>query len=550
MIEENIAAKVFGPIVDRILGLGEARTDAVVTDKDIRVQAADDVALATDHYRPRDVDCGPVVLIRTPYGKHRPMAAAYGFALARRGLQTIVQDVRGTFGSGGEFHPFHAETGDGLATIDWIRAQPWCDGRVAMAGASYVGYTQWSVASSVEPKLSALGLAVTAANFRNTFFPGGSAAHHLALSWTSQIGTQDDRLSPLQDWLRKRRTAAAMRLLPVREADRAAIGKKVPFFAEVLGHIEPDDGHWDLLDHGARLAELDTPTSMVAGWYDLFVGDQLRDFTALQDAGISSRITIGPWWHSHPAMFRVAYRDQVDWLIGNLTGDETILQRSPVQLYLQGADRWLDFDRWPVPANPRDLVLQLDGTLSDDVPTEEGSRAFRYDPADPTPVVGGARLTTPAGQRDNRRVESREDMLLYQGDLLEHDLDVIGVATADLYVRTEHPDADVFVRVCDVDRSGRSLNVIEGIRRLRAQDEPIDDLGTRRVIIDLSPTAYRFLRGHRIRMQVTGGAFPNYVRNHQTGEPIGDAVRTQPGRTQILHGPENTSKITLPIFSG
>lgn len=549
MFDDRIVTKTFGSVLDKSLGLGEARTDDVVIDRDIRIPAADGTDLATDHYRPRSVTYGPVVLIRTPYGKHRPMSKVYGLSLARRGLQTVIQDVRGTFGSGDDFRPFHAESEDGLATLDWIRAQPWCDGRVAMAGLSYVGYTQWALAPYAEPRLSAIAVTETASNFRHTFYPGGSAALQLALAWTSQIGTQADRLTPLQDWLRKKRTRAAMNLLPVRRTDRAAINRHVPFLDEVLDHAEPDDDHWDFLDHGRRIAELGTPTSMVAGWYDLFLSGQLRDFTALQDAGVPARITVGPWSHGQPALLRVMFRDQVDWLTGQLTCDRTILNRAPVRIYLQRANRWLDFDRWPVPTTPRPLMLSMAGVLAPDV-SESGTRSFWYDPADPTPTVGGATLNAPAGQRDNRRIEARDDVLVYQGEPLEQDLDVIGTGTADLYVRTDHPDADVFVRVCDVDRAGRSWNVVEGIRRLRPADELIDDVGTRRVSIQLWPTAYRFVSGHRIRVQVSGGAFPNYVRNHQTGEPVGDAVRTAAGRTQILHGPEHPSTITLPIFSG
>jgi putative CocE/NonD family hydrolase len=158
-------------------------------------------------------------------------------------------------------------------------------------------------------------------------------------------------------------------------------------------------------------------------------------------------------------------------------------------------------------------------------------------------------LGAPGGQLDNRGIERRDDVLTYQTPALTDDLDVIGNAAAEIFVRTEHPDADVFVRVCDVEPGGRSLNVIEGLRRLRLADRPDDDLGTRRVAIGLTPTAYRFRAGHRVRVQVSGGGFPNYIRNHQTGEPVADAVDTVPGRTQILHGREFPSRITLPVFS-
>lgn len=247
-----------------------------------------------------------------------------------------------------------------------------------------------------------------------------------------------------------------------------------------------------------------------------------------------------------PTMFR----DQVDWLTGHLLDDHAMLQRSPVRIFLQGADRWLDFDRWPVPAAPFDLYADTDGRLGRQIPAVEGIRAFRYDPADPTPIVGGAPLGAPGGQRDNRRTEAREDVLCYDTEPLTEDLDVIGDNFAEVRVRTEHPSADIFVRVCDVDPGGRSLNVIEGIRRLGPDDGIEDDLGTRTVRVELWPTAYRFRRGHRIRLQISGGAFPNYLRNHQTGEPVATASYTVPGRTQILHGPDHPTRITLAQYQG
>jgi putative CocE/NonD family hydrolase len=242
------------------------------------------------------------------------------------------------------------------------------------------------------------------------------------------------------------------------------------------------------------------------------------------------------------------FRDQVDWMVGQLLGDKAILARPPVRIFLQKADRWLEFERWPVPAEPRDYFLDPAGKIAAHVGENDVSRAFSYDPSDPTPIVGGAPLGITGGQADNRRVERRDDVLTYQSAVLTDDLDVIGNASAEIFARTEYPDADLFVRVCDVEPGGRSHNVIEGIRRLRAGDEPEDDLGTRRVTIGLTPTAYRFRAGHRIRVQVSGGGFPNYIRNHQTGEPTADAVDITAGRTQILHGPDHPTKITLPIF--
>ena len=550
MIDRRLSDRAFGPVLDRLLGLGESRTRRVEVRRDLAMPLPDGTTLATDHYRPVEVERGPVVLVRTPYDKNNIMSRAYGLGFSRRGLQVVVQDVRGTFGSGDDFEPFRHERADGLATVSWIRDQHWCDGRVAMAGASYYGHTQWAVAPYADPKLSAIALGITASDFRPTFYPGGSVGWQQTLAWSASLGTQQDRQRPWQRFGFHRRVSAAMSTLPASRADLAAIGKPARFLHDILDHAGPDDHYWDHIDHGRHLAELDTPASLVAGWYDIFLTRQLEDFTALQGAGVPTRITIGPWWHGQPASLRVVFCDQLDWLTGHLLDDPLILNRPPVRLFLQGADRWLDFDRWPVDTAARDLYLAADGTLRSEIPTSAANRAFRYDPADPTPTVGGALLNAVGGQFDNRKVEARDDVLTYQTEPLVADLDVIGKSSAEVHLLSDHGDTDVFVRVCDVGPGGRSLNVIEGIRRLRPGDPVEDDHGVRRVGVELVPTAYRFLRGHRIRVQVSGGAFPNYIRNHQTGEAVATASRSVPGRTQILHGPDHPTKIALPVFGG
>lgn len=547
MIIDDLGDRLVGAAVDRAIGLGESRTSRVVIERNIRVPMSDGVNLGTDHYRPVEVSRGPVALIRIPYGKNKLLGRALGLALARRGLQVVVQDVRGTFSSDGDFEPFHHETDDGLATVSWIRDQHWSDGTIGTAGMSYFGYTQWAIGPYVQPKLAAMALGITAADFRPTFYPGRSLGWQVLIDWSSSIGIQDSATLPERLSL-KRRILAALPTLPAARGTQASIGKDIGFLHEILDHAEPEDHFWDFLDHGRRLADLDTPSSLVAGWYDIFLTEQLRDFTELQQVGAEVRITVGPWWHGDRPSIGLMFRDQVDWLVGQLLGDRTILARPPVRIFLQKANRWLDFDRWPVPALPRAYYLDAQGRLKTEIPSEEAIRAFNYDPQDPTPISGGAPLGLPGGQVDNRSVERRDDVLTYQTVPLTDDLDVIGNASASIFVRTEHPDADVFVRVCDVEPTGRSLNVIEGIRRLRVADQPSDDIGTRRIEIELTPTAYRFRAGHRIRLQVSGGGFPNYIRNHQTGEPIADAVRTTPGRTQILHGPKHPTKITLPVF--
>jgi putative CocE/NonD family hydrolase len=209
-----------------------------------------------------------------------------------------------------------------------------------------------------------------------------------------------------------------------------------------------------------------------------------------------------------------------------------------VRLYLQQSGHWLDFEEWPPKSAERRIYLPA----LNQAPAGGGPDEITYDPADPTPSVGGPLLFGKAKQRDNRAVEARPDVLVYTGEPLTADLDVVGEPTVTVWVRTDRANADVFVRLCDVDPHGVSRNVTEGIVRLGERaDGPISPA--------LFPTAYRFRRGHRIRVQVAGGAFPRFSRNHGTGEPVAGAVATQRCRLEVFHDEEHPSYLTLPILA-
>ncbi len=521
-------APVLDRLVDKVLGLPAAVVPKPVVTRDLVIPMPDGARLLADRYRPPGTEPLPVVLVRSPYGRRGAMGLLFGAVFARRGFQVVVQSVRGTFGSGGEFRAF--------------RQQPWCDGRLAMAGASYLGHTQWAVAPYLDPPLEAMCLGVTGSEFTTAFYPGGVLALDNMLSWSATIGRQEERFAAVPNPVQTKRTRAAMSHLPLRHADVAAIGKPVPFLEDVTTHAESPES-WAETDHSGGLDALTTPTSMVTGWYDLFLARQLRDFKALQAAGTRTRLTVGPWKHGEPASFRPMVADQASWLAAHLLDDRVQLRRPPVRIFLQRADRWLDFEQWPpAESEPRFLHLRAAGGLADERPGEATPDVFTYDPADPTPTVGGPMLTGEAKQHDNRAVEARSDVLVYTGMPLERDLDVIGEVSATVHVRTSTGHADVFVRLCDVDAKGVSLNVTDGVLRLPTGD----GIATAEVALD--PTAYRFRRGHRLRVQVSGGAFPRFARNHGNGQPTADAVAAVPTRFEVFHDPEHPSGISLAVF--
>jgi uncharacterized protein len=526
--------------VDRLLGLPESPSRPVGTARDLKVPMPDGVVLVADLHRPRGAGPLPVVLMRTPYGKEQAVVRLFAGVLARRGFQVVVQNVRGVLGSGGEFHAFHDEKDDGLATLKWLRAQPWCDGRVAMAGASYLGFTEWAVAPYADPPLEAMGLGITASEFASSFYPGGALALHNTLVWSSLTGTRDERRRPFHN----RRVRRAMRHLPVGEADTAAIGRPETFLREVAAHAEPGDGFWTATDHSAAVPGTTTPATMVTGWWDLFLRRQLRDFAAMHAEGRQVRITIGPWGHDLKAL-RATLSDQVSWLSAHLNGDKALLRRAPVRLHLQRAGTWMDFDKWP-PPETRPTPLYLSHGLTWDEPEEPhtGPATFTYDPYDPTPNVGGPLLSPgKGGQRDNTRLERRADVAVLTGAPLAEDLDLIGPVSATIHVRTSTGQGDLFVRLCDVGPDGVSRNVTDGILRITAA-------GVVRAEIEMHPTAYRFLRGHRLRVMLAGGAFPRFARNPGTGEPAGAAVAARRTRFEILRDGDHPSALHLPVWDG
>lgn len=163
-----------------------------------------------------------------------------------------------------------------------------------------------------------------------------------------------------------------------------------------------------------------------------------------------------------------------------------------------------------------------------------GSRplaSFRYDPGDPTPSLGGPLLSRTAGSRDNRTLEARDDVLTFTSPPLTEPLDVLGPVSARLSVSTDTGHADVFTRLCDVDPQGRSVNICDGLGRLRTDGQEASD-----VTVPMSRTAHRFAVGHRVRWQISGGAHPRFARNPGNGESPVDATAFAPVRITLHAG--------------
>ncbi|WP_409496642.1 CocE/NonD family hydrolase [Amycolatopsis sp. cmx-11-12] len=514
---------------------------------------ADGVELLADRWFPDQPggDRAPILLTRLPYGRggiDSQIARLY----AERGYQVVVVSCRGTFGSGGSWVPWRYEQADGLDVLEWLAVQPWFSGRVGLYGASYHAYTQWAVAAHLPAWVVSMAPAIKSPKIGRFAFPSpGLLALESIISWMYGLEHQQlGLLAKCRALLRaRRRTRAAHAALPLTTADVAAVGRRVDWFQDILAHPDPDETWWDEINFGRDLAT-GPPVSMVTGWYDLFVTDQLADYQALRAAGRHARLTVGPWAHTSPGLIAEFIRDTLAWSTQHLAGSEgSTTDGSCVRVFIMGSGRWVSLPEWPPPAKYVRWHLHATAVLSPaPAATGQPPRWYRYDPTDPTPSVGGNSLVTGHnGAKDNRRLEARPDVLTYTTHALAADVTVIGQIRVVLYVRSTLDHTDFFVRLCDVAPGGRSTNVCDGIVRLAPQDIDRQSDDSFAVSIRMSPTANTFVRGHRIRLQVSGGAHPLYARNPGSGEAPAIATTLEAVEHHVLHGPEHASRIELPV---
>ncbi len=523
------------------------RLNGVTRTRSIPIEMDDGVILKTDHYAPKAEGPHPTILMRLPYGRRG--FGAICEAYAERGFHVVIQACRGTERSGGVFDPFANERADGLKTLDWIKSQPWFDGRIGLTGPSYLGYAQWAISDALPPT-SAMATKVTTSNFRPVVFPAGAFHLNLWLSWVQVVEGLRNR--PLATAARmfsgdiERRTERAALTLPLVEADKAAVGHKIPFWRHWFDNAIGNDAFWTDLDHSHRLSKDTPPVHFISGWYDFMLDPLLADYGRLVSLGHRPYLTVGTWFHVAEELQRDNLRETILWMRAKLMGDETGLRKRPVRIHISGRDEWHEFDHYPPGvAAPRNWVMSGPGTLSEADSPGIGSDSYRYDPADPTPNLGGAIFAfTGAGAVDNAPLEQRPDVLTYTSAVLLSDMTVIGQPQARVRLSAAHPHVDVFVRLNDVSPEGVSTNICDGFVRLTPETLHEAD-GTLQVTLPLHATAHCFRAGHRVRLLIASGAHPRYARNLGTEEPINHATRMVPNEVEIHH---TGTALTLPTY--
>ncbi|MCO4697547.1 CocE/NonD family hydrolase [Streptomyces sp. RO-S4] len=536
----------------------------------------------------------PALLTRHPYdvSGEEPGVLDVG-RLVAAGYLVALQDVRGRFGSEGDFDPGRQEEADGADAVAWLAARPECDGTVGMWGASYASDTQFAALLGGAPALRAIAPAMTPAmsaldGFR---FRGGVPELGSTLAWThyaiapdmiDRLGSAAARETERERWETTERaltTGEAFRagaLRPGREVE-AIVGWGLDLLREPLGSPRHREGK--VVD---RTDAVDVPVFLTGGWFDVFLGPTLEIYRRLlrrarDTGGPAPRLLVGPWTHDDLSG-RAAGADfgpgasaaepggggdltahHLGWFDTVLRGDVTGAEDGPpVRVFLMGANRWVDLDVFP-PRDTRPLALYLNagGTLGTE-PGASTERRLTSDPASPVPTCGGAVLLFgpfAAGPADQSAVEARQDVVSWRTEPLDADLTVLGAVHAVVHLVTTGTDADVVVRLCDEHPDGTSRVVADGVRRGSARSvDPVTGAGERRplepgraqeFVVDLWSTAHTFLPGHRVRVDIAPSSSPRWDVGGNTFAPAGQAPPPVAAEYTILQGAARPSRLVL-----
>jgi predicted acyl esterase len=539
-----------------------------------RIRVHDGIELAADVLLPPGAGPFPTVVIRTPYGRSRPIGNPQGWIrLVGYGYALVSVDVRGRNDSDGEWIPQRKDPEDGHDVIEWAARQPWSNGKVGMVGGSYEGLTQWWTALGRPPHLACIapfcigGLRhplpfatgiplqywlwwMTLVTGKTMQYPGGPAWEAWAMH--APLSTLDGRLG-LE-----------------RSAWQKYVSGEVEFFSE-SGTLSADE-----------FARIDVPALIGVGWWD--DQDTFLVWQALQQAKCAGdcRLLVGAWDHAgnfapRPVLggldVSASVMDTIDYveqfLALHLKGERKPWMDAPrCRVFCTGENRWDSLDEWPHPlaaaipwylASDGDArTLDGNGSLSL-LPQSPADRdSFVYDPAEPArDLTNLAMFVWSDPPLDWRYLQRRQDALVYTSEPLPAPLMVSGRYQLVLFVSCDRPDTDLYASLSDVHADGRAINLAAAYSpaalRLRFRDGPEPTPMAHGEIYEIriagSWMHHEFKPGHRLRVTLNSGIFPMMARNAGTGLHWAEDEVLHPQVTTIHHSEGCHSRLLLPVVA-
>jgi len=486
---------------------------------DLFMSARDGTPLAYNLYLPKGAPVGPCLLIREGYGKASGNTQAEDFA--SRGYAVVDADDRGNNSSGGHWQPFDQhEAEDGYDMVEWMAAQPWCDGKVGLFGTSYMGIVQMTTAKLLPPHLKALiPVQMWGDAYDGYYYPGGWAKD--TDGWIYEIGA-----------------AQLPHYRPPTSGDPDVFMEHllnepsgVRFAQEVRRHPNRD-GFWKIAssyasDH-VNMAHRGMAVMFQTGWDDLMTEPTLQAAQEFGAAGGIRTTVVGPWTHGaedgvEPYDFQTM---RILWFDHYLKGIDNGVDAWPrALLYIPGPNRWRYEDDWPIPdavdtqffldpAASGSAQSLNDGTLATRPPAR-GTTTYNYVPPD---AAGPATLfANEQGQEagssaiDQRPFEPLR--LTWTSAPLAKPTEVTGTPVVDLWLSSTTGDPDFAARLVDVGPDGTALQVARGWQSAAhfpddAHPRPLAPGEVRHIQVRIWPTSNVFAAGHRIRLDVAGSDAP------------------------------------------
>ena len=536
-----------------------------------RVPMRDRVELSADVYRPEAPGRYPVILNRTPYTKTSGSTLRSAKYFVANGYVFVSMDVRGRGDSDGTFVPYKADGLDGYDAIEWCAAQPWSTGKVGTLGGSYNGVIQWLTAVHQPPHLAAMVPMVSPSD-PFVEFPTGLPIPQL-LSWYHITAGKVSQNMEAVDWTK------LYWHLPIFTMDEA-MGRPNKNWKDFVEHSKLDS-YWEPLRYQNKFDRVKVPVLGISGWYD---DEQIG--TPLNFAGMTSktidekvrrtqRLLMGPWPHAINSTSKLGEVDfgstaiidlnntWLRWFDYWLKGiDNGVMQEAPVRIFVMGENVWRNENEWPMArtkwtkyflrSSGRANTLNGNGSLSITEPATEVADSYKYDPTNPVPFLTSPSFAQIGGPDDYRKVEEREDVLVYSTEPLLEDMEVCGPIKVKLFASSSARDTDFMAKLIDVWPNGFAQRLTDGMVRARFRDgmdkpsliEPGRAYG---YDIDLWNTCQLYKKGHRVRLEISSSAFPKYDRNPNTGEQLGKTTAMQVAEQKIYHDSGNASYVLLPI---
>ncbi len=557
-------------------------------EKNVMVRMKDGTRLATDIYRPAKQGVPlsgrfPVIVDRTPYNKSGMRKE--GIFFAQHGYVVLGQDCRGRFASEGEFYPILNEGQDGYDTIEWAATQPWSNGKVGSAGASYGAWTQYTEAMLAPPHLVAMFPVVGGSQF----FPYSDGIPSLSESqwilYMAQTSKEVENLPRLRAKLEETfNNPNPWLLLP--PAQRGEIFKSLPEYGKIFRdmYAHPTlDSYWkqqNFYPKGNYRRFKDVPMFFISGWYDGTVGGVIENYVQLSRLQKSpKKLLIGPWPHAtgkatcgEAAFGSSASVDELalelDWFNHWLKAEPLhIIDSAPIHIFRMGGatageptrgkvdpgGKWIALHTWPPPGERTvGFYLQPQGLLRNSPPASDGSSSLEDDPADPVPTRGGHFHGDCV--QNQAILEKRADVLTFTTLPLQATKTVTGDVKARIWISSTAPDTDIVAKLSDVYPDGYSMIVAEGQIRARYRNglEHLATLMTPgtayELSVDLGSTSNLFGVGHRIRLDISSTDFPRLEPNPNTGASPGQWTTTVKARNTVYYGGRHPSSLILPLL--